>query len=213
LSAKGRRVMMSLTEAKKYIQYLHKKQDNPYLWPDFLTGLPDKSAIIKKLESVYPKLGVYSIAYVRIANIHPYLIKYGPDKHAEIIQWAAAILHTTSKKCKDGFVGTLSTHDFIVTCRTKKMMHIINESRRIFSKKVESFYTKRDLKKRTTLSFKKNREEKVDIGLVTLVSVIADSRLQIKRSHLIQDMGKRCQVIERTGEDMMVMTDDMIGRD
>jgi hypothetical protein len=43
---------MGLTEAKKYIQHLHKKQDNPYLWPDYLTGLPDKSAIIKKMESV-----------------------------------------------------------------------------------------------------------------------------------------------------------------
>ncbi|UCE80097.1 MAG: hypothetical protein JSV13_05575 [Nitrospiraceae bacterium] len=201
---------MGLTEAKKYIQHLHKKQDNPYLWPDYLTGLPDKSAIIKKMESVYPKLGSHSIAYVRIANIHPYLIKYGPDRHAEIIQWAAAILHTTSKKCKDSFVGTLSTHDFIITCRTKNVMQIVNEARRIFNRKIESFYTKKDLKKRTTLTFKKDGGEKVDIGLVTLISVIADSELPTKRSHLIQDMGRICQRIEGTGEDIIVMTDDMI---
>lgn len=201
---------MGLTEAKKYIQHLHKKQDNPYLWPDYLTGLPDKSAIIKKMESVYPKLGSHSIAYVRIANIHPYLIKYGPDRHAEIIQWAAAILHTTSKKCKDSFVGTLSTHDFIITCRTKNVMQIVNEARRIFNRKIESFYTKKDLKKRTTLTFKKDGGEKVDIGLVTLISVIADSELPTKRSHLIQDMGRICQGIEGTDEDIIVMTNDMI---
>ncbi len=201
---------MGLTEAKKYIQHLHKKQDNPYLWPDYLTGLPDKSAIIKKMESVYPRLGSHSIAYVRIANIHPYLIKYGADRHAEIIQWAAAILHTTSKKCKDSFVGTLSTHDFIITCRTKNMMQIFNEARRIFNRKIESFYTKKDLKKRTTLTFKRNGGEKVDIGLVTLISVIVDSKLSTKRSHLIQDMGRICQGIEGTGEDIIVMNDDMI---
>ncbi len=201
---------MGLTEAKKYIQHLHRKQDNPYLWPDYLTGLPDKSAIIKKLESVYPKLGSYAIAYVRIANIHPYLIKYGPDRHAEIIQWAAAILHTTSQKCKDSFVGTLSTHDFIMMCRTKNLMQIINEARKTFNKKIESFYTKKDLRKRTTLSFKKNGGEKVDIGLVTLISVIADSKLPTKRSHIIQDLGKICQAIEGTGEDVVVMTEDMI---
>ncbi len=39
---------MGLAEAKKYIQELHKKQSDPFLWPDYLTGLPDKAAIIKK---------------------------------------------------------------------------------------------------------------------------------------------------------------------
>jgi hypothetical protein len=99
---------MVTSEAKKYIQDLHKKQKNPFLWPDYLTGLPDKAAIIKIMDEVFPKLGEYSIAYVRIANIQPYLIKYGPDRHAEIIQWAAAILKTSSDKRPNSFVGTLS---------------------------------------------------------------------------------------------------------
>ena len=39
---------MGFKEAKKYISELHKKQDDPYLWPDYLTGLPDKNAIVQK---------------------------------------------------------------------------------------------------------------------------------------------------------------------
>src|SRR5574340_253924 len=126
---------MGLTEAKKYIQDLHKKQSNPFLWPDYLTGLPDKAAIIKKVDEVSPKLGDYSLVYVRIANIHPYLLKYGPEKHAEIIQWAAAILKTTAEKCPQSFVGTLNTHDFIATCRTKNMVKLFDEAREMFRKK------------------------------------------------------------------------------
>ncbi|MDA8431488.1 MAG: hypothetical protein M0Z60_00830, partial [Nitrospiraceae bacterium] len=119
--------MMGITEAKHYIQELHKRQENPYLWPDFLTGLPDKGAIIRNLDTVYPNLGRYSIAYVRIGNIHPYLVKYGPDRHADIIQWAAAILKTTCDKCSKCFVGTMSTHDFVITCQTKGMAGHLKE--------------------------------------------------------------------------------------
>ena len=68
---------MGLTVAKDYIKELHKRQENPYLWPDYLTGLPDKAAIIHRLAEVYPRLGRYAIAYVRVANVHPYLLKYG----------------------------------------------------------------------------------------------------------------------------------------
>jgi GGDEF domain-containing protein len=99
---------VGIAEAKKYIADLRKRQENPYLWPDFLTGLPEKPAIISNLQKVYPKLGEFAIAYIRIANIHPYLIKYGPDKHAEIIQWAAAILKTSCDLCQSCFVGTVS---------------------------------------------------------------------------------------------------------
>jgi hypothetical protein len=90
------------------------------------------------------------------------------------------------------------------------MMQIVNEARRIFNRKIESFYTKKDLKKRTTLTFKRNGGEKVDIGLVTLISVIVDRKQSTKRSHLIQDMGRICEGIEGTGEDIIVMNDDMI---
>jgi hypothetical protein len=47
---------MGLVEARKYIQDLHKRQSNPYLWPDYLTGLPDKAAIIKKMSEIRSKL-------------------------------------------------------------------------------------------------------------------------------------------------------------
>lgn len=203
---------MGITEAKKYIQKLHKKQNNPYLWPDFLTGLPDKAAIIKKLETVFPQLGKYSIAYVRISNIHPYLIKYGPDRHAEIIQWAAAILSTTSSRCVNSFVGTLSTHDFIVMCNAKNVPKLLKEASKAFSKKIEDYYSKEDRKSRTTLSFKRNGEE-VKVGLMKFIAVIADKKIQIRRSHLIQDMGRVCESLEGTDSDMILMTDDMVCRD
>lgn len=199
---------MGIAEAKKYIQELHKRQENPYLWPDYLTGLPDKAAIIKNLDSVYPKIGKYSIAYIRIANIHPYLIKYGPDKHAEIIQWAAAILKTTCEKCSKCFVGTMSTHDFIIMCETGNMVRHIKEAIRTFQKKVASFYAREDLASKTTLSFNRNGE-KVNIGLMTLKAVLADKKLNIKKSHLIQDMGKICEAIEGTDTDLVIMNDEM----
>jgi len=199
---------MGIAEAKKYIQELHKRQENPYLWPDYLTGLPDKAAIIKNLDSVYPKIGKYSIAYIRIANIHPYLIKYGPDKHAEIIQWAAAILKTTCEKCSKCFVGTMSTHDFIIMCETGNMVRHIKEAIRTFQKKVASFYAREDLASKTTLSFNRNGE-KVNIGLMTLKAVLADKKLNIKKSHLIQEMGKICEAIEGTDTDLVIMSDEM----
>lgn len=203
--------MMGIMEAKKYIEKLRKKQDNPYLWPDFLTGLPDKAAIIKKMEETFPRLGRYSIAYVRIANIQPYLIKYGPDNHADIIQWAAAILKTTCDKCKNCFVGTLSTHDFIMICETKDLVRHMKEAERVFKKKVESYYTKEDLKNKTILSFKRDGE-RVDIGLIRLVSVIADRKLQTQRTNLLESMGRVCEAMERTTEDIIAMSDDMICR-
>jgi len=202
---------MGLAEAKKYLNELHKKQDNPFLWPDFLTGLPDKAAIIKKVDEVFPRLGVYSIAYVRIANVHPYLIKYGPDSHAEIIQWAAAILKTSSGKCKDLFVGTLSTHDFIVTCETDKMERTLTEACRIFNKRMEQFYSDEDLAKGTTLSFIRGGE-KVHVGLVKLIAVIADAKLKTAKSRIIQDMGKVCESLEMTGDDMIRMSSELICR-
>lgn len=201
---------MGISEAKKYIQDLHKRQENPYLWPDFLTGLPDKAAIIKRLEEIYPDIGRYSVAYVRIANIHPYLIKYGPDRHAEIIQWAAAILITTCEKCSKCFVGTMSTHDFVIMCETKNMIKHFREAARTFNKKVEAYYTREDQASKTTLSFNRNGE-KINIGLMALKAVIADRKLSIKKSHLLQDMGKTCESLERTEEDNVVMSDPSAG--
>ena len=196
---------MGLTEAKKYIQELHKKQDDPYLWPDFLTGLPDRNAIIRKLEHVFPKLGEYSIAYVRISNIHPYLIKYGPDRHAEIIQWAAAILKTTCEKCPECFVGALSTHDFVVMCETNNMVKHIKDAGRLFDKKIKTFYSAEDLRKKTTLSFRRGREN-VHIGLLRLTAIIAQEKPRIAKGDLLQHMGRLCESAEGTAGEIVLMT-------
>jgi len=199
---------MGLTEAKKYIQKLHKKQDDPYLWPDFLTGLPDRNAIIRKLEDLFPRLGKYSIAYVRISNIHPYLIKYGPDRHAEIIQWAAAILKTTCVKCPKCFVGVLSTHDFVVMCETDRMVKHMKEAGRLFEKKMKTFYSAEDLRKKTTLSFKREGED-IRIGLLKLTSVIAQEKPKIDKRNLLQQMGRLCESTEAAVGEIVIMTDSM----
>ena len=204
---------MVMNEAKQYIQDLRKKQKNPYLWPDYLTGLPDKAAIIKKMDEVFPKLGEYSIVYVRIANIQPYLIKYGSDSHAEIIQWAAAILKTSADKRSNSFVGTLSTHDFIVMCQTKKMAKLLEEVREMFRKKVSTFYSKEDLRKEMTLSFDRNDGKKFNFGLMKFVAVAADKKFRVNKGQLIRNMAKVCDAMEATENEVVIMTNDMLQRD
>ena len=204
---------MGLVEAKKYIQDLHKKQSNPYLWPDYLTGLPDKAAIIKKMDEVFPAVGEYSISYIRIANIQPYLLKYGPDKHAEIIQWAAAILKTTYDKCPHSFIGAFNTHDFVGMCKTKNMVKLFEEAQEMFRKKAAAYYSKNDLVKGITLSFDRNDGEKVNCGLMKLIAVVADKKLRVKKSHLIRNMARICEAIEGTKDEIVVMSNDMILRD
>jgi len=195
---------MSLAEAKKYIQDLHKRQDNPYLWPDYLTGLPEKAAIIRKLEEVYPRLGKYTIAYIRIANIHPYLIKYGPNRHAEIIQWAAAILKTACDECKGCFVGTASTHDFVVMCQTENMTGHMKNVQKMFNKKMLGFYTKEDCEAGTTLSFSR-KGEIVRVGLIKLIAVVVNQKPSVEKSLLIRTMGRACEELESGGGDMRLL--------
>jgi GGDEF domain-containing protein len=195
---------MSIAEAKKYIHDLHKRQENPYLWPDFLTGLPDKAAILDKLQEVYPRLGKYAIVYVRIANIHPYLIKYGPDKHADIIQWAAAILKTSCDRCRGCFVGTVSTHDFVIMCETRNIEKHMKEVQKAFNKQVRSYYIKEDLQKKTTLSFFRNGEV-VRVGLIRMVAAVVDKPTAIEQSLLIREMGKACDAVESGDVDMVTL--------
>ena len=204
---------MGLIEAKKYIQDLRKKQSDPFLWPDYLTGLPDKSAIIKKIEEIFSKLGEYSVVYLRIDNIQPYLIKYGPAKHAEIIQWAAAVLKTSSDKFPNSFVGRLNTHDFIAICETKNVVTFIEAAREIFRKKASTYYSQKDLAKGVTLSFDRNDGKKVNLGLMKFIAVVADRKLRVKRSRLILDMARICDALEGTEEDIVVMSNDMILKD
>jgi GGDEF domain-containing protein len=201
---------MGLSEAKKYIRELHKRQNNPYLWPDFLTGLHDKASILSKLEEIFPKIGKYSLAYVRIANIQSYLIKYGPDKHADIIQWAAAILKTSAEDCSNGFAGTLSTHDFMVICESRDMQELMASASRLFKKRIEEYYSMDDLKSQSTLSFKKNNGQHIRRGLMRLIYVVADTRLQVKKSELILNMARICDALENSDDDMVVMTRDLL---
>ena len=158
---------MGISEAQKYIERLHKRQSNPMLWPDFLTGLPDKNAIIKKVFDSYPK-GRSCVIYFRISNIQPYLIKYGPDRHAEIIQWAAAILKTTSDKYK-AFVGVFGSHDFIVVSQKKDSERLIGEAVRLFEKKAETFYSPEDRRLGRLITFSEEGKD-ISVGLMTLIS-------------------------------------------
>lgn len=204
---------MALSDAKKYIADLRKKQNNPYLWPDYLTGLPDKAAILRKLEEIYPKRDKYSIAYVRISNIQSYLIKYGPDRHADIIQWAAAILKTSADSRKNGFAGTLSTHDFMVICDCRDMQKLMEQASALFSKRIAEYYSKGDMQKQETLSFKKSDGKAFRIGLMKLVCVVADNKLPVKKSDLILNMARVCDALESTEDDMVLMTRDMLCTD
>ncbi len=204
---------MALADAKKYIRELHKRQNDPFLWPDFLTGLPDKAAIIRKLEEASPKIGQYAVAYVRIANIRSYLIKYGPDHHADVIQWTAAILKTTADTCRKGFVGTLGTHDFLVICEGRELERFMTEAAKLFQKQMRNYYSARDLKNRTTLAYREQKGKDIKIGLMHLIAVIADRKLPVKRGDLILNMARVCDALENSDDDMIFMTRDMICRD
>lgn len=201
---------MGVAEANKYIKDLRKRQADPFLWPDYLTGLPEKPAIIRVLEGAYPKLGEYSIVFVRIANIQPYLLKYGPDNHAEIIQWAAAVLKTTSQKCRNSFVGTLNTHDFVVVCKAKNTQTFFCEANELFRKKAVSFYSQDDVRKGTVLYFNQDDGQVIRIGLMKLIGVVADSKLKVKRQDLIRCMSNVCDLLEGTDEDFVVMNNRML---
>jgi len=186
---------MGAREAKKYISDLHRKQKDPNLWPDFLTGLPHVSAIVKKVEQVYPKLGQYGVSYVRIANIHPYLIKYGPDHHSEIIQWAAASLKTTAEKY-GGFVGSIGTHAFVAVCKSRDIDKFLNESSKVFEKKAHTFYNAQDLKRDAVLSFERDNR-RVDIGLMKLISASIKGKTDIPKDGLISHLSAICARMER----------------
>ncbi len=163
---------MGLQEAKKYITQLSRKQGKPELWPDFLTGLPDKSATVLKVTKAIEK-GRGGILYIRIADVEPYLVKYGSKKHAEIVKWAAAILQTTAEKY-NAFVGYYDTHDFVVILRKRDIKGFTDEVRKLFQKKAESFYSEKDVKQRSVISFEGSGGH-VDVGLMRFVFASSES--------------------------------------
>jgi GGDEF domain-containing protein len=197
---------MGLREAKEYIDALRKKQDNPFLWPDYLTGLPDRAAVLSKIEKVFPKIGRYGIAYLRIANIHPYLLKYGSERHTDAIQWAAGILKTVSKEVKGSFVGTVGTHDFLLIAPVGEIKGMIRKANRLFKSKIKTFYSRDDRERGYVISFRRDDGERVEIGFMCLVSVVLLTPPSIERINLIPALEGHCRLMEQTGETIKEVT-------
>lgn len=181
---------MGLREAKKYIVDLHKRQSDPMLWPDYFTGLPDSHAIVMKKKQVYPKLGRYAISYICIANINSYLIKYGADRHAEILQWAAAILKTVGDK-HNCFVGATGSHGFVAISKKAYMKPFLEEATKLFESKAKTFYKKTDLNRKSVFSFV-NKGRKVTLGLMKLAAATIDTKTDIPRKDLISHLETNC---------------------
>jgi hypothetical protein len=186
---------VGLSEAKKYLTELHRRQNDLDLWPDFLTGLPGKTATIRKVNGAYPQMDRNAIVYTRVANIQPYLLKYGYHQHTLIIQWAAAILKTAMEKYK-GFVGAFDTHDFIAIIRKKDASSFVSEATTLFERKMKSFYSDEDKKNKTVLSFEGNGGH-IDMGLMTLLSVMTDDPTPVSAEKLIPDLRRRCNRLEK----------------
>jgi len=199
---------MSLTRAKDYIKDLRRRQTNPFLWPDYLTGLPDKAAVLHFLDEIYPKLGTYSIAYLRITNVDPYLVKYGSDRHAEIVQWAAAILKTVADELgRKNFVGALKTHDFVLMAKTERMEPILKKAIPMFSRQIRKFYTEDDRNRGYLVSFRRNRHE-IRIGLMGLIYVMTSSAYGIPQSILLPTLDDQCSSLETSGDQALLIGPD-----
>ena len=182
---------MGLTEARKYITALRKKQKDPLQWPDYLTGLPDRHAIIQKAR----KKGIRTIAYIRIENINPYLAKYGTARHVEVIEWAAALLQTTAEKYKM-FVGTLSKHDFVVIGAKKNLDAFLEESTTLFEKKALSFYNNTDQKKGSIMRFM-NECKEIHLGLMKLIYCTSKGIKDLRREEMILHLEKCCDEMQQ----------------
>jgi GGDEF domain-containing protein len=162
---------MRIQEARKYLTALHKLQKDPFQWPDFMTGLPDRGAVYSMLREHFPKLGQSAISYIRIDNIQPFLVKYGTSNHVDVIQWCAAILKTSMDEHK-GFVGTMGNHDFIAICDAAEMESFLKEASEAFSRHVRKYYTEEDLSRKTVISFRRNGTD-VELGLMRLQACTA----------------------------------------
>ncbi|MBI4822815.1 MAG: hypothetical protein HY805_01090 [Nitrospirae bacterium] len=186
---------MGINEAKKYIAELRKRQGDPYSWPNFLTGLPDNAAVIEKTREIFPLLSKHSIFYMRIANIQPYLIKYGSDRHVDIIQWAAAILKTSADKY-NSFIGSFGTHDFVAICTEENAKGFIEEASKTFEKKALSFYSDEDIKKGRLLSFTKEGK-KINIGFMKLIFSNISGKTDIPKAQIIPHLERLCSELEK----------------
>jgi GGDEF domain-containing protein len=181
---------VGVQEARQYITELRRRQQDPLLWPDFLTGLPDERAVVRAIHDVYPRLRHYSITLIRIANIEPYLVTHGTARHREVIEWAAAILKTTMDR-HGGFVGRFRMHDFIAVCETKHLDAFLRETSRTFQRKMKAFYTKEAAEERTLLSFSRSGRE-VSFGLMELVSCSVNGADGIPKERVIEYLLDNC---------------------
>ncbi len=187
---------MGLREAKRYIEALHRKQDNPYLWPDYLTGLPDSKAVVKKVSEIFPKLGRYGVCYIRIANIEPYLMKYGYENHAEIIQWAAAILKTVAGQIRETFVGKASTHEFVVITRASKIPTFLSKANALLKRKCRQWYSEEDIKKGYIFTFEDATGAKKQAGLLKFVCAYVDRPVDVEKIELLPRLKSLCRIAE-----------------
>ena len=191
---------MGLPEVNKYIKDLRKKQSDPGNWPDYLTGLPGKSAILHELDKIYPKLGRHAVAYVRIANIYPYLIKYGYSHHADLIEWSAAILKTTAEGLDESsFVGTINAHDYIIIAKQSAINEILEKSQELFAKKAHPCYTAEDRKKGVILSFEAGGKV-MRVGLMKLIFAVKDKNTDVPRIEILPYLAGVCSKMEKMAQ-------------
>ncbi|MFZ6017236.1 MAG: hypothetical protein ACOYU0_06475 [Nitrospirota bacterium] len=85
----------------------------------------------------------------------------------------------------------------------------MKETAYLFKKKTSGFYSKEDLSKKSIFSFIRNGKE-VNIGLMKLIAATADRKLDIKRSHLIQTLGRACARLEESGGNNVYLSKEMI---
>ncbi len=190
---------MGASEARKYIAQLHRKQSDPGNWPDYLTGLPGKAAILRELDRVYSRLGHFGAAYVRVSNIYPFLIKYGYEHHADLIEWAAAILKTTADSVKDSFVGTIDTHDYIVISREADLDDVIKKAQGLFARKATSLYNPADRKKGFILSFQADGRN-VRVGLMEFICACIRQKTSIPKLDLLPYLSGLCSEMEKNSK-------------
>lgn len=160
-------------------------------WPDYMTGLPDQGAVLRKLDDIYPKLGRYSVVFFRIENIDPYLAKYGTDRHVEVIEWAAAILKTTLDRF-GGFVGTVGRHEFLAICKSSSCMDFAEEATKVFGRKAKTFYKPKDISNGAVLSFSTNGGKHVKLGLMGFRHCVADKAKRMSRDKFISHLRDLC---------------------
>ncbi len=190
---------MSLQRARRYIEQLHRRQDNPYLWPDYLTGLPDQRAVVRKVSEVYPRIGRFAICYLRIANIEPYLMKYGYDNHSEIIQWAAAILKSVASETGQTFVGKAGTHEFVVITRPSKTAEFIRKANTLLRRKLRHWLNEEDIKRGYIFTFTDVTGQVRKAGLLKFVCAYVDRPVEVEKLELLPYLKNLCRKAEMQG--------------